>query len=43
MGAQGLGGSKIKEVSNQGGPSQTLYRIYRELRSGTWFVEGIYD
>ena len=36
-------GSKIKEVGRQGGPSQTLYRIYRELRSGTWFVEGIYD
>jgi protein ImuB len=34
--------SKIKEVSH-GGPSQTLYRIYRELRSGTWFVEGVYD
>ena len=36
-------GSKIKEVSNQGGPTQILYRIYRELRSGTWFVEGVYD
>jgi protein ImuB len=24
-------------------PSQVLYRIYRELRSGVWFVEGIYD
>lgn len=36
-------GSKIKEVSGQVGPSQILYRIYRELRSGTWFVEGIYD
>ncbi len=22
---------------------QTLYRIYRELSSGTWFVEGVYD
>jgi protein ImuB len=22
---------------------QVLYRIYRELSSGTWFVEGIYD
>src|SRR6476620_9976115 len=29
--------SKIKEVGH-GGASQTLYRIYRELRSGTWFV-----
>jgi protein ImuB len=36
-------GSKIKEVSGQVGPSQILYRIYRELRSGTWFVEGVYD
>jgi protein ImuB len=36
-------GSKIKEVSSQVGPSQILYRIYRELRSGTWFVEGVYD
>jgi protein ImuB len=24
-------------------PLQVLYRIYRELRSGTWFVEGVYD
>ena len=23
--------------------SQALYRIYRELRSGAWFVEGAYD
>jgi len=23
--------------------TQTLYRIYRELSSGNWFVEGIYD
>jgi hypothetical protein len=22
---------------------QVLYRIYRELSSGTWFVEGVYD
>ena len=36
-------GSKIKEVVSQGGPSQILYRIYRELQRGTWFVEGIYD
>ncbi|MEP6819930.1 MAG: hypothetical protein ABJA18_10390 [bacterium] len=26
-----------------GSSSQVLYRIYRELRSGAWFVEGIYD
>jgi protein ImuB len=36
-------GSKIKEVGSQIGPSQILYRIYRELSSGTWFVEGVYD
>ncbi len=36
-------GSKIKEVGSQVGASQILYRIYRELRSGTWFVEGVYD
>jgi protein ImuB len=36
-------GSNIKKVSSQVGPSQTLYRIYRELKNGTWFVEGIYD
>jgi protein ImuB len=36
-------GAKIKEVSSQVGPDQILYRVYRELRSGSWFVEGIYD
>jgi protein ImuB len=34
--------SKINEVTH-GGASQILYRIYRELQSGSWFVEGIYD
>ena len=30
--------------SGTGGlPQQVLYRIYRELRSGAWCVEGIYD
>lgn len=24
-------------------PLQVLYRIYRELRNGTWFVDGVYD
>jgi protein ImuB len=24
-------------------PSRSLYRVYRELDSGTWFVEGSYD
>jgi protein ImuB len=42
IGSQRSEGLKIKEVKN-GGASQTLYRIYRELRSGTWFVEGVYD
>ncbi len=35
------------ESSNPGGhamaSSQVLYRIYRELSSGSWFVNGIYD
>lgn len=34
------------ESSNPGGhamPCQVLYRIYRELSSGSWFVNGIYD
>jgi protein ImuB len=35
------------EVKNVGGhtdpPLQVLYRIYRELHSDSWFVEGIYD
>lgn len=35
------------ELSPAGGPGgstlQVLYRIYRELSSGLWFVEGIYD
>jgi protein ImuB len=35
--------SKVKEVRSQGGPTQILYRIYHELRSGSWFVEGTYD
>ena len=35
-------GSKVKAIGPVG-PTQILYRIYRELRSGTWFVEGIYD
>jgi protein ImuB len=26
-----------------GRPKQVLYRIYRELPNGSWFVEGIYD
>jgi protein ImuB len=36
-------GSRIKSVGSQVGATQTLYRIYRELRSKEWFVEGVYD
>jgi protein ImuB len=42
IGSQRSEESKIKEVGHDGA-SQTLYRIYRELRTGTWFVEGVYD
>ena len=36
--------SVSKEIGGfVGSPTQVLYRIYRELRSGAWFVEGIYD
>ena len=38
---------KRAEVSLTGrhttSPLQIIYRIYRELSSGSWFVEGIYD
>jgi hypothetical protein len=30
-------------ISERAGGAQVLYRIYRELRSGAWFVEGSYD
>jgi protein ImuB len=43
IGDRRLEDPKIKELKSQGGPSQILYRIYRELKNGTWFVEGIYD
>src|SRR6266498_4924834 len=32
----------IESGSKTSPPLQVLYRIYRELRSGSWFVEGIY-
>ena len=36
--------ANTKEIGGRGGPSlQVLYRIYRELRSKEWFVEGVYD
>ncbi len=31
------------EGGHRGQRLQVLYRIYRELSSGTWFVEGVYD
>ena len=37
-------GSETKEIVGLVGQRlQVLYRIYRELPSGSWFVEGIYD
>jgi len=30
-------------IKKHGSQSQVLYRIYRELNNGTWFVEGSYD
>jgi protein ImuB len=31
------------DVAVESGQLQVLYRIYRELSSGTWFVQGTYD
>ena len=31
------------DVAVQSNSEKILYRIYRELRSGAWFVEGLYD
>jgi protein ImuB len=36
-------GQKSERGGHGGSPLRVLYRIYRELSSGTWFVEGIYD
>jgi protein ImuB len=36
-------GSKVRGVGSQVGETRTLYRIYRELKSKDWFVEGVYD
>ncbi|HKP46562.1 MAG TPA: hypothetical protein VJT50_08175 [Pyrinomonadaceae bacterium] len=33
---------RLKEVKPHG-PAAIIYRIYRELKNGTWYVEGIYD
>lgn len=35
--------SRTQNGRNTYQPLQVLYRIYRELRSGTWFIEGVYD
>ena len=43
IGSQGSESLNIEEVGSQAGSSQILYRIYRELATGTWFVEGVYD
>jgi protein ImuB len=36
-------GQKSEKGGHVGPSLHVLYRIYRELSSGTWFVEGIYD
>jgi protein ImuB len=36
-------GSEVSTGKHSDEPLQVLYRIYRELGSGTWFVDGIYD
>jgi hypothetical protein len=37
-------GSGVSTADGQAGASSSvLYRIYRELQNGWWFVEGIYD
>jgi protein ImuB len=35
--------SRAEKGGHTGTSLQVLYRIYRELRNGTWFVEGVYD
>ena len=36
--------SKVKSRGgNSGRSGQVLYRVYREVRNGAWFVEGVYD
>ena len=45
--ARGKGEGRKGKGTEMGGqlglPAQVLYRIYRELISGSWFVEGVYD
>jgi len=31
------------ELGKAGSQQQAVYRIYRELNNGAWFVEGNYD
>ena len=31
------------DIYGQNGPEACLYRLYRDLHSGKWFVEGMYD
>ena len=35
--------SGVRSQESEGSDAKVLYRIYRELGSGLWFVEGIYD
>ena len=35
--------SRAEKGGHIGTSLQVLYRIYRELRNGAWFVEGVYD
>jgi protein ImuB len=35
--------SRAEKDGRTGTSPQVLYRIYRELRNSTWFVEGVYD
>ena len=35
--------SRSARSGHTGEPLQVLYRIYREVRNGSWFVEGVYD
>ena len=34
---------RVQDFPGKPSPLQVIYRIYRELKSGSWFVEGIYD
>ncbi|HXM36640.1 MAG TPA: hypothetical protein VN920_15705, partial [Pyrinomonadaceae bacterium] len=35
--------SRSEKHAHTGQPLQVLYRLYSDLRSGMWFVEGVYD